>query len=446
MFNHRRDTPRASLTVGHGLAFGALVLIVPGAAFAGALAPPPLPEAVTASSLAPAELTLKDLIERAWARSPHARRLEGAQAQAGQGADLARRWFPGAPSLALSHQDDRTGRDLGYREQELGLLTPLWLPGQRQAAWQAAEADLDHARLAAEALKLDLAGQVREAWWTAVLAGQSVDVAWQGVQAMQALEQDVQRRVDAGELARSDALMVRQERLAADSAWREARLGHAEAMRRLQALTGVAHVPALPAHEQDRGGSAPGDAPLESHWQERIEQHPAMRAALAAVEQGRRRLHQLESATRAAPQVGVHLRWERADARQPRERALGLSLNVPLGSDPPSVLAVGAARTGLAEAQAQASQLQESLRLALQEAREALQAREAMAAHAADMAQTAAERLRLVRRAYELGEQGLPDRLRAEATAQQAQARLVRDRALLAQAHDRWMQAQGWMP
>lgn len=344
--------------------------------------------------------------------------------------------------MSLSHSDDRAGRDAGFKEQELGLSTPIWSPGQREAARDAADADSKDAHQAAEALRLSVAGEVREHVWSAILAARTQAVVQARVEALKNLEADVIRRVQAGDMARSDALLVRQEVLAADTESRQAKLTHIEAIHKFHALTGVMEVPEL-GEPEGQPEAAQASSP---EWEAVIADHPQMLAARAARERAERRLQTAAMSSRDAPEVGVNLRWQRPDALQPTDRALGFSVRVPLGSGPRGKTATAAAQTELASAEAQERQVREALEHELLEARETLAVQQGIAANSVERARVAEERLALVQKAFQLGEIGLTERLRAEASAREAQALSMKDQTALGLAHARLQQAKGLLP
>ncbi|RZI85557.1 MAG: TolC family protein [Rubrivivax sp.] len=385
---------------------------------------------------------MRDLIERAWARAPMARRIEGRQREAQLATEQAGSWFPGTPALNLNYRDDRAGRDAGFKEQEIGLSTPIWSPGQRGMARDLAEADANDTQAAAEALRLSVAGEVRERAWGAVLASRNQTIAQARAESLKRLEADVIRRVQAGDMARSDALLIRQEVLAADSDSKQAQLAQIEAIHKFHALTGVMQVPEL--SEQDSQSKA-GQI-LSTDWEAVIAAHPRMVAARAARALAEQRLHAAAASSREAPEVGVNVRWQRADALQPTDRAMGFSVRVPLGSGPRGRTATAAAQTELASAESQERQVREALEHELLEARDTLVVQQGMAENSLERARAAEERLALVQKAFQLGELGLTERLRAEASAREAQALSMKDQTALGLAQTRLQQAKGLLP
>ena len=175
---------------------------------------------------------LSGLVDRAWLISRGAERSGARGAQIDARALAARALFAGAPVVGLGVRSDlpgwvrlpgtETSALRGQAEVEPGIAVPLWLPGQRDALQQV----LDQERLGLAAAdrvrRLELAGQVREAAWAVVMARGQWQVQAARERAALALEADVRRRVDAGDLAPADLMMARAERLTAVTAHAEA--------------------------------------------------------------------------------------------------------------------------------------------------------------------------------------------------------------------------------
>ena len=161
--------------------------------------------------------TLNQALEQAWSRHPGAASAVHARTAAQSQAEMANGLTPGPASLSLSTLDDQLGANRGKREWELEVETPLWLPGQRRAAQaqaQAAQTEFEAQQLA---LRLQLAGDVRDAWWAVAEARSNLALLSGRIQASLALVQDVERRVRAGDLARLDLNLARIEQLSIQS-------------------------------------------------------------------------------------------------------------------------------------------------------------------------------------------------------------------------------------
>ncbi|WP_157265255.1 TolC family protein [Azohydromonas aeria] len=415
---------------------GLAATLAAAAAAAAADAPTPRPAEPGTGAAWPdtaAPSTLRAALEHAWARTPAARALNARHEQARAAADAAGSTLAGPPTLSLGVLDDRLHRRAGRREWEAEIGMPLWLPGQRGAQQSVAQARLHDLAEGAAARRLQLAGELREAWWA--LAATREDAALQRgrLDAARVLQADVERRVRAGELARTDALLATGEAHAAEAALADALLQERLAADRLRALTGTP-VPAALAPE----GLAEAEAPPAPH--------PRLAAAAAAVRLAQARLALVARSTREAPEVALRLQRERDGVGERWADRVGVRLSVPLGSAPRQLRDSAEVRAELLEAQAEEALLQSQLALDIDAARRERDTAEAKAALAASRAALAAEALQLIHKSFALGESDLPALLGAQAADFDARAEVRRLEVARAAAASRLRQALGVMP
>jgi len=185
-------------------------------------------------------------VDAAWQRAAEARRAEGETVRAATGRHIARSFAADEPALSYSRTDGEWyggSRAAEGRETEVVLSWPLWMPGQRGAALRAAHADIGWADANLALTRLQVAGKVREAAWGIAVRQAELELVQARVGFMKKLAEDVDRRVGAGDLARSDALAARADLLEAEAeradAQRELRAAHAE----WRVLTGLEEMP-----------------------------------------------------------------------------------------------------------------------------------------------------------------------------------------------------------
>ena len=377
--------------------------------------------------------TLGTALEQAWVRLPIAAELTARDDEAQARSAMARAWTPGPPSVSLSSLNDRLNANTGKQEWEAELAVPLWLPGQRAA--RSLEAEAAAAELAARraALRLQLAGELRSAWWQLAAARQAVAVALRREASAQALLVDVQRRFKAGDLARLDANLAHNERLTAQGERLEAAAAQRQAEQTYQALTGA--------------------APPEDLAQETMQPvsdlstgHARLVAARAVAALAQARLALAQQTRREAPELALRLSRERGDLHASYANAVGVKLTLPLSSGP---------RVRQDSAAAQAESLQASAELVLTEQRLALAADRArldvdlarqQQALAQQRHELSADNLRLAEKSFALGESDLAMLLRARASAFEAEALLGRQSTALAASVSRLNQSLGVLP
>jgi cobalt-zinc-cadmium efflux system outer membrane protein len=382
---------------------------------------------------APAPLSIADALDRTWTRTPARAALAQREAEADAQLRAAAGWAPGAPTLGLGHRSDRlTGRN-GQQEWELELATPLWLPGQREArhaAVQARRAVLG-SNLAWQ--RLELAGQVREAWWQLAGHADAVAAAARRLQSAQALQADVERRWRAGDLARIDVNGAQAEAQAVEAEWVEAQGEQRRALSAWRNLTGAA-LPAAFAEEAVAALPASLDA------------HPRLVAAQARVDAAQAQLRLAERSRRDAPELALRWVHERSSGADPYARSLGVQLRLPLSSGPSVAAEQAGVRAELAQARAEWQRLREQLEIDAQSARQDLEAIDTTLALARSRAALAADSLQLLQKSFALGQADLPSLLRVRSEAHAAQAVLARQVRARSAAISRLNQALGVLP
>lgn len=382
-------------------------------------------------ALAQAGPTLHAAVESAWQRSTDGSTLDARQEETSAAREAARSWIAGNPVLGLSQRSDRWTDRAGQRESEVSLSAPVWLPGQKSARQALAARSGDALTAATAQARLALAGEVRAKLWEVAGAQAALAEQQAHLQHLQAIADDVQRRVKAGDLARSDGLLAQQEVLATKSDVAAATIKAAEALAQFRVLTGL---PAIPPAEPEPVADTP-QAP-----------HPRLAAALAASQRAQAELGLVSASRSEPPTVGVTMRREQDDNLGTPTRSVVLALQIPLGSRARNRPQESAARTQIANAAAEAAQAGASVEAELIVARQRLDhARlglEAASARAAAMREHTA----LFDRAFRMGELGLSELLRSRILSHDAQMAERQQRVAVGLAHAQLNQALGVTP
>ncbi|MCR0982645.1 TolC family protein [Roseomonas pecuniae] len=328
---------------------------------------------------------------------------------------------PGSFAVSGSIRGDARGPRTA-REGQVELAAPLWLPGQRSAVAETVVRDVASAEERLGLRRLELSGLLREAWWEAALRRAEMRVQRDRLATAGDLVNEARRRVDLGEVAEPDLLLAQNERVSAELALAQAQAAEEAAVLAYRTLTGGAD-PGQGAEER----ALPG-------------QHPALRAAAAAVEAAEAQVRLVAATPIDNPELGGFVMRQEGDVTE-QGTSFGLRLRVPLPS---------AARNRPREAAAQAELTSAGSRL-LQVRRltEAAAVRAEAALRRAEEAQTLARRrlsiaqqqLASGNRAFRAGEMTLFDLVRirqigidAASTAAQAEVNVGLGRARLNQA------------
>ena len=393
--------------------------------------------------------TLRAAVDRAAKHDPGLRTLDARTGEVDASRVAAAALFPGAPVVGASLRRDRPDRDLGRNEIEFEVGVPLWLPGQRALRQQLA-GDEGIGRDAAVAdARLQVAGRVREALWILAFARLDEAAARRRIATADRLVADVERRVTAGVLARTDLLLARAEAAGTRSLLIEAGSRVEQALHAWRALTGDGVLPAswIEVDARSAAGTRDGStAALEPGLDPRIASHPSTMAALGEVDLARSRLKLASESTRDAPEIGLQHRSDRDVSGADYRNSVRVALRVPLATDARNQPRIAAANTERVRAESGLLQLQRRIESDRARAASELDAARAQETNARERVRDAGEHLALVRRAFDLGEQPLVSMLRALALADEAQADLDRQVAARDRAIARINQAAGVLP
>ena len=351
--------------------------------------------------------TLKQALDAAWQVGSQSRSLDNRRSELAAREKAANSWISGEPVAGIAHRTDRLNKNEGFREYEAELELPLWNPGVRSAA----QADVSAQRMGFDgqfaAAKLKLAGELRTLSASIAMTQIELDLNKRKLLDANALTQDLNRRVKAGENARVDGLqskvLVQQAQTAIAQA--ESQLSRYQSQwRSMTGLTAVA-LPDEPLASSLSGQS--NTAPISAD-------HPALRFAQAQVGSAQAKLALANADKRDPMSVGVGIGRERANFAGANETKLRIALRIPLGGDNRNAPRQAAARAELDTAQADLDAAQRQLPAAVAAANLELRA-----AHAAQIA--VSERVRLstevqmlITKSWRLGDSDLPTRLRAD--------------------------------
>jgi cobalt-zinc-cadmium efflux system outer membrane protein len=394
-------------------------------------------QAQSTSGAAPTVVaSLKEVFETAWQRQPEARALQSRRDAAQAQAKAAGLLSPEAPSLEISQRSDQATGNNGAREAEIGIAVPLWLPGQRTASADLAQAEISFVERRLLASQLRLASSVRDAWWNWQRARVDAEMAREQLANASRLAADVARRTQAGDLARSDQHQAEGAVAAAEALAAQAQAASAVALAQLNALTGGLATPESPHNATGEPSPAPAPAarhPLIAELEDRI----AVAERTAGL---------ISTQKRSNPELTVATTRVRGAFGERYGQTVLIGIRVPFGAGPRYDARV-------ATAQAEAIEVQSQLILE----RDRIQADQRGAASRVEAARiqldAAQRRAKLAResrgffdKSFRLGETDLPTRLRIEAEAVEAERQEARSRIDLATAISAWRQSLGLLP
>lgn len=380
---------------------------------------------------------LKQAFAAAWSRQPVTHALPEQRAAAAAHVAAAASWTPEPAAVEIGGRSDRFNRDRGAEEVELGLAIPLWLPGERSGSRALAEAGSGLLEGRAAWLRMQLAGELRAAWWDWQLAREEYLLADGQVTAARRLRDDVARRVAAGDLARADLHQAEGALAGALAEQADAEVRREAAGGRLQWLTGqpAADIPAV-------AEAVPAE-PADEAW---LATHPALAVLTARAEEARQAQGLARVRSRSNPELLVATRRERGATGEAIEQSWSLGLRIPLSSGPRHAAAIAEAGAGRVEAEIEAGRERERLLQTAQLARSQWQAAERRRQASDERARLARESQGFFDKAFRLGESDLPTRLRIAQETFAAERAAQRARIQQAAALSAYRQALGLLP
>ena len=375
--------------------------------------------------------SLRLAVESAWQRAAAARTIEARQDEVRATRESAGSWLASSPTLGLAQRKDQGSSERGQRESEISVSSSFFLPGQKSAREALAARSSEEAGAHMEATRLAVAGLVRHRVWEAAAAQLRLEEKQDHLEHLEELFDEVQRRVKAGDLARSDSLLAEQEVLAARIAASEARTAAFEALARYRGLTGLSRLPPLEPEPLAENQAVP---------------HPRLAAAQASEHRARAALR-LAAASRSAPPT-LTLALRREDERLLREpvKSIGWSLQIPIGTAARNRTVEAQAQTVIATAAAEAAEVQAQAGLEVEIAKERLSNARAALETAKARAQAMHQHTALMEKAFRAGERGLADLLRSRALTHEADIAAAQQTVAIGLAHAQFNQAFGIVP
>ena len=378
-------------------------------------------------------------VEQAWRLNPQAAGLDAREAEARAAQDVATGLTPEPGSVSIGNLNDRFNRNQGKQEYEVELAVPLWLPGQKAAREAEAASRIDEAVARRAAVRLEVSGELREAWWALATARSARILAARRLETARALETDVMRRYKVGELSRIDANLAQTETHAASAELVETEATLLQAEQAVQTLIG-SPAPKILDEESPTTRRVVGEAG------DSAETHPLLTSTAAVARSARARVQVADESRRAAPELALRVVRERGDFAEAYSNSVGIKLKIPFSSGSQVRRETSAAQAEANQADAELLRTQTRVRLDAERAQRNLQAAERQLAMAQERRQLSAENLRLAEKAFSLGESDLATLLRIRAAAFDADAFFDRQRVARAAAISRLNQAQGVLP
>ena len=365
-------------------------------------------------------LSLKQVVDATFATYPQGAIISAMREEASALNRRTDSLIAGYPMIYLQWIDDRILNDRGQVEVQTGYQIPFWMWGQRDASRAVANEAEKSAGLFGQALKHEVAGLVRDSLWNLVLVENRHELAKQVYGVSKQLVAAVSRRVELGDLARSDLLMAESDLLEKKSLLTLAEAEVMHARRAYMNLTRLHHAPKSFTEQQSRTA-------------EISEQHPAVAAANAMIERAQAEVEWTRKSKQGnQPSILIGTQHDRGTRGESFNNETNLVLQIPIGGEAYNAPYVAQANIGLTQKVADRGTLMRQLEKALHEAKHNLEVDQATLEIANQRKDIAETHLRMSRLAFDAGEIQLIDFLKIQSTAQAAIRDAV-ERAILLQ-------------
>lgn len=377
--------------------------------------------------------TLAETIQAAVERNPRVQ-LPAARMRLGQGyGKQAGSWLGDKPSFNMVYKTDQLTEQEGYRELEAALDLPMWNPGQRKALKALSDSIRTQAGSDERLLTWEVSSQVFEYAWTLKLAEQETTLAKALWESTQKLENDIQKRVEAGELPRTDALMAQQRTTQLQDIYEQAMLSEVQARTAWKMYTGMEQLP-----EDLMDLQPPETAP--------IEQHPQLENSDLAVQSAQANSRSEQQMTQGNPSLILYARRDRDFSFEPYDNALGIGFSLPFATSPHGAGKIAEAEMQLTEAMANQAEIHRNLALLQEQSRQELESAKRRLKLAEQQYKIAEARVQLTQRAFELGETEVFLLLEARDEGARAADHLDRSRIAYHQSISRYNLSLGVIP
>ncbi len=368
------------------------------------------------------QLSLQQVVESTLEKYPDSQWLAALENEAAAIKQRGDSWFSGAAQASYRFQE---ASSLHLHYNDATVQVPLWNLGQRDANQQIGEkAQIDSA-MQTTATKWRVAGLIRAALWDISLQQLRLEQAKVELTTAEQLTNDVKRRVQAGDLAETDSLLVQTEVLTKRST---VTLAEAEVMHARKRYSSITQDTKVPANFQEKLTK-----------QKEIEQtHPALQAINSQIERKQAELDALELVGSGQNSVVVGINSDRYSAGKGGKdvsnnmESFNIGVNVPFGGLAHHAPQVAALNVEVNKLRAERDQLFRNLEQAHHEAEHNLQVNQAELSISNELKTVAEKHLKMTQLSFSVGEIDLIDLLKIQSQTQLA-VLTAKERAVIVQ-------------
>lgn len=298
-----------------------------------------------------------------------------------------------APEVGVLYMSDEVGSQYGYREYVAMLALPVWRFGEKSASQQLskdllAQADSEHA-----AMKWQIASEVLDSVWSLREAESEQSLAMKQWESARALEANIRKRLDAGEVAKADWILAQKETASREEKYRLAHLHFLQAMTLWEGLTGLNQLPT----DLDS---------IERVEKTSLEDHPLYLNSEQMLSVARSQSQRERKSLQDPPKLTLYAKRERGFELDPWNESVGVEYSLPIGKTHVAT-DVAKAEMAVTEAMVELKTLQRSLEYQHRKATVELDQIESALELAHRVDELARARVDVSERAYDMGEMEL---------------------------------------
>ena len=362
-------------------------------------------------------LTISKVVDATMDTHPDADVITAMEEEAAAIEARSNSWTAGASQIAVGYQSMYSFR-LNYATANV--MVPVWNFGQRDAQRELAKKVEAGAELQASAIKLRLAGLVRGALWDIALAKNRYEQANDNQETYKQLLATIKRRVELGDLPRSDELLAQTEFFQKRSGFINAEAELMHARKRYTSITRITKIPS--AHEEKL-----------VDLKELEQNHPAITAIDNQIERKEAEIKTIKAIGSGQTNLiaGI-LSDEGIDQRSNHAEFFNVGVIVPFGGGAHTQPQIAALNIELTQLTSQREQLYRGLEQAHHEAIHNLEVNTVELNNAKEHQKIAEELLSMKNLAFSVGEIDLLELLKIQSQAQQATL-YAKERAVIMQ-------------
>ncbi|GAW87758.1 conserved hypothetical protein [Bathymodiolus platifrons methanotrophic gill symbiont] len=374
------------------------------------------------------QLSLADLVNQTLENYPDYARIAAMHQESAALNERGSRWVAGALKASVYYRDDFAGSESGAYEVDGMVTVPIWNWGQRDAGLQLAEDFEQSISYQVKAIKLKVAGLVRQALWAIKQEELRYNMAQKAYHLTEQLLHTVQRLVELGDLPRTDFLLAQSELLQKKTELIQVEADLMHVRKQFYFLT--------------QNNKVPADFREELSIKNQIDNtHPQLAAINTEIAQKKARVEWIKARGSGQTTLAIGGNTEKPESNIDTVNSITFTVSVPFLGGAYIAPVVALANRAYVEAEVKKAHIYRNLSEQVHEAEHELEIEQEQLKVAEKMQVNAQEHLKMANLSFDAGEINLMDFLKIQARsqiaiqyAQESALKLQRNIALYNQA------------